>query len=136
MLKLDEEFGNITDLSNLNDVQNINKRIHTIMTTNIITGDNNILNNGDYNHISLNIQKGDFSTVRQALSEHEVAEVDISDLEKVINEKPDVKKKAFGEGVNKWIRKMLDKTIDGTWKVGIGAAGKLLSDAISAYYGF
>ena len=37
--------------------------------------------------------------------------------------------------VNNWIKKMMNKSLDGSWQIGIGTAGTLLADAIKGYYG-
>jgi len=34
------------------------------------------------------------------------------------------------------MKKMIGKAIDGSWKVGIEVAAKILGEAISRYYGF
>lgn len=136
MLKLDEEFGHVTDLTDLNDKNKMNKVINTIMNNNIITGNGNVLNNGNNNEINYVVEKYDFDSLEKKLQENEVSAEDISELKAVIVEKPNAEKKEFAQGVNKWLKKMLDKSLDGTWKVGIGTASKLLSDLIASYYGF
>lgn len=135
MLKLDEEFGNVTDLDNLNDRNKINNKIQTIMNHTNIIGNGNVLTSGSQNVITNQVGKGDFQTLERQLIEKQVSAEDIKDLANVIGEKPDNENKEFGAGVNKWLRKMLDKSLDGTWKVGIGVATKFLTDIISSYYG-
>ena len=136
MLKLDEEFNHVTDLTDLNDRNKMNKIINTIMNTNIITGDGNVLNNGNNNTTNITVEKNDFNSLEKKLLDNQVLPEDITELRAVIDEEPNLEKKEFGKGVNKWLKKMLDKSLDGTWKVGIGAASKLLSDLIGSYYGF
>lgn len=57
-------------------------------------------------------------------------------IEIIDTEEPNAENKTFGEKVNGWIVKMVNKALDGSWNVGIGAAGSLLAEAIWKYYGF
>lgn len=83
------------------------------------------------------ILPNDFSSVYKLLKENGVFEDDIQELKSIVeNEKPNEDKKTFGEKTNAWISKMISKSLDGSWAIGIGAAGKLLADAIKAYYGW
>jgi hypothetical protein len=64
-------------------------------------------------------------------------EDDINELQTVIdNDNPVMEKKKMGSKVGDWTKKMLGKAVDGSWKVSLGIAGKLLADAIQAYYGW
>jgi hypothetical protein len=43
--------------------------------------------------------------------------------------------KGFGPKVSAWIAKMMQKAANGSWQIGLGAAGNLLAGAIAKYYG-
>ncbi|QNR85074.1 hypothetical protein H9N25_00760 [Pedobacter riviphilus] len=133
MLEIEKEFGIESDIA---DLKNNNLKINYIMNNTITNnGDGNVVNTGSNSQITANINiiKGDKEALTKSLKENGVATEDISDLLMVIDtEKPNGN--SFGEKVNNWMKKMLAKSIDGTWQVGIGAAGSLLAELIKAYY--
>lgn len=138
MLKIDDEFGNITEIEEL---KTKSKEISTIMSQTIIntSGDGNVVNTGDKAKIeaTINITKGNKDELVKHLKDIGISEEDTSELIQVIDsEEPDKEKKTFGKRVNEWTTKMLSKALDGSWNVGIGAAGSLLAEAIGKYYGF
>ncbi|WP_018616604.1 hypothetical protein [Segetibacter koreensis] len=136
MLKFEEEFGHISEIKEL---QNENKTITSIMNHTIInTGDANVVNTGDKATVkaAINIIKGSQEDLKRVLKNCGVKEVDINELLEVIDtEIPNPEKGTFGYMVNLWIGKMINKALDGSWEVAIGAAGSLLADAIQSYYG-
>jgi hypothetical protein len=138
MLKIDNEFGNLTEISELKEKSN---EISTIMSHTIIntSGDGNIINTGNKAKIDakINITKGDKDKLVKYLQENKVSEEDTIELAEIIDEeKPDFENKIFGEKVNKWTKKMLGKAVDGGWNISLGAAGSILAEAIGKYYGF
>ena len=61
---------------------------------------------------------------------------DINGLRSIIDtDAPDAANKRFGPQVNQWLKKMLEKAIDGSWQIGIGTAGGVLAELINSYYG-
>ena len=46
-----------------------------------------------------------------------------------------IDKDKFGPRVSAWIGKMIGKAAEGSWQIGLGAAGNLLAQAIAKYYG-
>lgn len=138
MLKIDDEFGNITEIEEL---KTKSKEISTIMSQTIIntSGDGNVVNTGDKAKIeaTININKGNKEELEKHLKEIGISEADTAELIEIIDEEePNKEKKTFGKRVNEWTTKMLGKALDGSWNVGIGAAGSLLAEAIGKYYGF
>lgn len=135
MLKIDSEFGNISEIEELKTKKN---EISTIMSQTIInnSGDGNILNTGDAAKIdaTITITKGNKDELSSHLRETGAEEVDIEELMRVIDQE-EPKTDTFSPQVNSWIQKMIGKALEGTWKVGIGAAGGLLASAIKMYYG-
>jgi DNA uptake protein ComE-like DNA-binding protein len=137
MLKIDGEFGSLTEIEELKTKQ---KEISTIMNQTIInnTGDGNVVNTGENAEIkaTININKGDVSELIKQLKNIGIDEVDAVQLVEIIDtEEPNYEKKTFGVKVNEWTQKMLGKALDGTWDIGIGAAGSLLAEALKMYYG-
>lgn len=138
MLVIDEDYGD-TDLNELiNQKQKINDLIVQNMSNNIISGDGNILNSGDKNRViaEIKITKGSIDDLRDELKRNGIKNEDISEIIEIIDEeKPDLKNKKPGKKVSGWMTKMLGKAIDGSWEIGVGAAGQLLADIIARYYG-
>ncbi len=137
MLKIDSEFGNITEIEELKTKK---KEIATIMNQTIInnTGDGNVVNTGDKATITstITISKGNKEELSKHLQDIGLTTDDTNELIQVIDtEEPDFEKKTFGKAVNSWTQKMLGKALDGSWNIGIGAAGNLIAEAIKTYYG-
>ncbi|UUF15077.1 MULTISPECIES: hypothetical protein [Flavobacterium] len=137
MLKIDSEFGNITEIEEL---KNKKGAITTIMNQTIINnnGDGNVLNTGDKAKISanINIVKGSKDELSRSLHEGGVKEEDIAELIEIIDdEEPNFVNNTFGGKVNTWTQKMLGKSLDGSWNIGLAVAGNLITEAVKAYYG-
>lgn len=141
-LQLEQTFGveiDIIALSKKDD--SVNKTINTIMSQIVIntTGHGNIINTGNENEIVNHsvVNTGDFESLRAFLNDNKVAEQDINELQAVIdNDSPIVEEKKMGSKVGDWTKKMLGKAVDGSWKVSLAIAGKLLADALQTYYGW
>lgn len=137
MLKIDSEFGDITEIEELKTKK---EAIATIMNQTIInnTGDGNVLNTGEKVNISANIKivKGNKNELSRYLKEAGIKEEDVAELIEIIDdEEPNFINKTFGQKVNTWTQKMIGKALDGSWNIGIGAAGNLIAEAVKAYYG-
>jgi len=137
MLQLDKEFGNLTEIE---DLRMKREEISTIMNHTIInaSGDGNIVNTGDNSEIKakINITKGNKEELKKQLKKNGISSSDSQDLIEIIDlEKPNSTSKTFGKKVNEWTQKMIGKALDGTWSIGVGAAGNLLTEAIKMYYG-
>lgn len=136
MLQIEKEFGSITDIESL---KSKNQQItHIVNNTINNTGDGNMVNTGNSSTVNatITINKGDLVTLENKLRELGLQTSDINDLRNVINtETPDAASKRFGPQVNQWLRKMLDKAMDGSWQIGIGTAGGVLAEIINSYYG-
>ncbi|MCY4779267.1 hypothetical protein ORI89_06375 [Sphingobacterium sp. UT-1RO-CII-1] len=135
MLQLEQEFGIEADLS---DLAKNNQIINQIMNTTINnSGDGAIINNGDNNKVdaTIKIHKNDKESLREKLLSENIQSEDVSELLEVLDIIKPVSKNNYGPKVNIWIQKMLGKALDGSWKIGIGAAGTLLADCINSYYG-
>ncbi|WP_158797523.1 hypothetical protein [Pedobacter sp. L105] len=134
MLELENKFGHVTEIQDLKAKQSV---INNIMNSTINNnGDGNIINSGDNTKISatISITKGNKDLLEKTLQENGVVKEDVTELMSVIDtEEPT--ENGFGVKVNSWFQKMLAKSLDSTWKIGIGAAGTLLAEALKAYYG-
>lgn len=135
MLQLEQEFGIEADILKLASNNNI---INNIMNTTIHnSGEGAIINNGDNNKIEANIQinKGNKKALEEELLSEKVTSADIEELLKIIDDSAPISSENFGLPVNNWVQKMIGKALDGSWQVGIGAAGNILATALQNYYG-
>lgn len=134
MLEIEKEFGLETEIE---DLKRNSSKVNYIMATTINNnGDGNLVNTGDHTKItaSINISMGSKNQLEQILRDNSVEQADISELLAVIDTEVPTPS-GYGTKVNLWLQKMLAKSLDGSWQVGIGAAGTLLADAIKKYHG-
>jgi hypothetical protein len=134
MLKIDEEFGNLTEIE---DLKKEKGKINNIMNQTIITGNGNLVNTGDNSNIKneVTVKLADKESLKTKLQEEGVQEEDISELIQIIDQDIPKDSKLYGSKVNVWVQKMISKALDGSWQVGIGAAGTILAEALQSYYG-
>lgn len=150
---VEDIYGDTRDMAvNLLDISNIASRLKDFIGKTKITmeknqnlggishttfGDNATIIVGDQNVVKhIQVKQGDFNDLKNLLIRNNVSEQDIDELKEIVEtEKPDTGNKTLGSKANGWIAKMVGKCLDGTWAIGIGAAGKLLADGIKAYYG-
>lgn len=86
--------------------------------------------------LHMTVKKGDLSSLKRYLVSNGVEEHEVLELETAIKTDPTPKgSKNLGEQVSVWVGKMIQKAANGGWQIGIGAAGGVLSEAISAFYG-
>ncbi|WP_184542234.1 hypothetical protein [Mucilaginibacter sp. FT3.2] len=136
MLAIESEFGTETEIKILKER---NPTITTIMKTTINNhGDANIINTG--NDVSIKsevtLYKGDQHHLAETLKKNHVESDDIQELIDVVDTYPALHANQYSAPVSKWIQKMMNKAIDGSWQVGIGAAGGILADALATHYGW
>ena len=112
-------------------------RVTQIFNTTIYGGAASIVGSATESLITINISQNDLNSLEKALLSNAVAEEDIKALRVAIKSDGQIEKeRGFGPRVSSWIAGMMKKAADGSWGVGIGAAGNLLAQAISKYYGF
>ncbi|WP_434627089.1 hypothetical protein [Chromobacterium sp. CV08] len=108
---------------------------------NTVFGDNTTILIGDGNSQKVinKIHQNDMGSLVQGLREQGISEQDLQEMEMAIDQdrgSEAVMRKEMGPKVKKWIAGMVAKAADGAWNVSIAVAGGLLSQSISAYYGF
>jgi len=109
----------------------------------------NILNNANFRDgtviniggtirdVKITIKKGDFESVRKELAKTGLDDESINELQTIIDDdNVDVEKKQFGSKVKAWMGKAFMKAVEGSWKIGQSAAGKVLADVVMDYYGW
>lgn len=154
---VEDIYGDTRDMAvNLLDISNIASRLQDFIGKTKITMDNKTNNSGfsgnvigdnfsgntiiigDHNQVkTIQIQNGNFDSLKDLLERNNVSSEDIEELREIVTtEEPNIETKTLGTKTNGWIAKMVNKCLDGSWAIGIGAAGKLLADGIKAYYGW
>src|SRR5690554_36605 len=126
MLEVENQFGTETEIE---DLKSKKAAITNIMNTTINnTGDGVVIASGDNNKVTanINVSKGSKTELENYLSENAIEDSDIQDLLTIIDEEPATAIDKYSTKVNTWIIMMLNKAVNGTWEVGIGAAGALL----------
>ena len=84
---------------------------------------------------TLNVQQGDFRTLAAVLKDTGIADLDLKDLEGALHSDPAPTGRSFGKRVSSWVGKMIQKSAEGTWKIGTTVAANLLTTALKSYYG-
>lgn len=140
ILKLEQQYPEIDEKIEKNSIDRneLNKSITHIMTQINIhsSGEGNIVTSGNHNTITatININKGDISAFKEELLKHKVNLDDVNEISDiVVIENPE--KSQFGPKVKDWLSKMVNKSIDGSWEIGLATAGGLLVELLKKYYG-
>lgn len=107
-------------------------KITQIFHTTIYGGSANFVATANDSSTAFNIGLNDFESVRRVLENNGVSEEDIEELQSALaeDESPETPG-SFGPKVSSWIASMMQKAAEGTWNIGIAAAGNLLSDVFS-----
>ncbi|MFQ5903670.1 MAG: hypothetical protein ACE5JO_08265 [Candidatus Binatia bacterium] len=95
-----------------------------------------VTNTGAGAQITLSIARGDgnamISELVKAGIPHEEAE---EFVEILASEEPQSRERPFGERARKWLTRNIAKAADGTWKISVGIATRVLEEAALRYYG-
>jgi hypothetical protein len=110
-------------------------RVTQIFNTTVYGGAANVVGTATESQITFTVTTNDLPSLEKYLRENDVPDDDITSLKEALREDPPIKGDRFGPKVSAWVSKMVGKACDGGWGISIGAAGKLLADAISRYYG-
>jgi hypothetical protein len=132
-----KEAPNAGDLGNSPSTKLESARVNQIFNTIVYGGSSNIVGTSNAFTISFNIEIKDFSSLERVLRSKGVPQEDIAELRSAVDSEPSpTAQDKFGPRVSAWIAKMVGKAAEGSWNISLGAAGNLLAQAISKYYGF
>ena len=108
-----------------------------IFHTTVHGGAASIVGSAHDSTITFNVVANDFESLKKVLRENAVDDADIQVLKEAIDsdDTPESGTK-FGPKVSTWIGDMMYKAASGTWEIGVGVAGTVLTQAITQYYGF
>lgn len=104
-----------------------------------VFGDNVNINigSGSQSQLSNTVHKNDFAGLAKVLGEHGVGQGDIAELRQAVDEDGNRDaEKSYGPKVRQWMGGMIAKAGSTAWNIGMQAAGGVLANAISGYYGF
>lgn len=90
---------------------------------------------GTANNSVVNVTTNDWAALAQFLVSNGVAQPDVEELHAAVIAEPKAEAGKWGPRVSTWFGKMVGKAADGSWQVGLGAAGNLLAQALTAFYG-
>jgi len=112
------------------------ERVSQIFYTTVYGGAANLVGTANDSTITFNIGTKDFQSLQQVLEQNGVQKADLIELKGAL-ESEVVKNpsEGFGPKVSAWIAKMMQKAANGSWQIGLGAAGNLLARVIAKYYG-
>lgn len=114
---------------NSEKVQQISQQIIYGNVTTAVAG-------GNGSNIILSIGKKDTHSLIDYLVESGMPETDATEIAKIMEtEEPANTEEPFGEKAKNWIASNLKKAAQGTWKMGVTVATKVLSEAALKYYG-
>ena len=112
-------------------------KVTQIFETTVLGGYANVIGTTQESHINIEVRSNDLSSLEKHLQEIKVPKRSIAELKEILNnESHPTTSERVGPRVNHWIAKMVTKAAEGSWKVSIAVASKLLADAISKFYGF
>lgn len=110
--------------------------VNQIFNTTVTGGSANIIGSASGSTVTFNVAANDLSSLMNVLRENQVQESELAELYAALEAEPTVDtKERFGPRVAAWISRMRGKAADGTWAIGLGAAGDLLAQVIAKYYG-
>ncbi len=99
-----------------------------------ILGD--VINSTVSQEVSMSVKTNDLESLIQYFKTQGIDSEDVKELKEAITEDPKPKNKNnFCPKISKWIGKMVQKASTGAWEVGVAASGRILANAICAYYG-
>ncbi len=91
---------------------------------------------GSGSNIAVGITERDNNSFIEHLVEKGIPEADASELATIMEaEEPSSIEEPFGEKARSWLATNLKKAAEGSWKVGVSVATKLLTEAALKYYG-
>ena len=111
-------------------------RVTQIFNTTVYGGAANLVGAATDSTIEFNIAAKDFDSLDSVLRESGVSDRDILELKSALDtDDPPESAERFGPKVSAWIAKMMQKAAEGSWGIGVGAAGSLLAQVIAKFYG-
>ena len=134
VLELQDNLG---DTSESNMKEQGMKLDASALFQNAVIGNNAtfVIGNNNTTKLKHSIQKGNFSSLAQALEGQGVGPSEIADLRQAIErDAQDAPGSEDGPAVRSWMKTMLGKVVDASWNIELGVAAGVLTEALKAYY--
>lgn len=129
LLKIQREFKEDEFAENKTSIDDIFSG--TIINSNVIFSGNN-----NSQSLTTKITNGNLEELKNKLRENSVSEKDIEEVEKIVKEEAIINSPdSYGPKMQNWLKEMLGKAIDGSWKISVNVASKFLTEVIKNYYG-
>lgn len=103
--------------------------IHAGRENVITTGNNNSIN------VSYTQLKGNLEKLKGELLSHHVSASDADEIADIVQHEPLDHTGKLPVRAESWVKKMVQKSLDGIWEIGIHVAGGLLVEILKGYYG-
>lgn len=136
VLNLQDKIGDVPETELKKAASEVNTQG---LFTSAVFGANTTIIVGNQNSTTITntINEGDVGQLETTLREAGVPAPDLTILKRAIADDGNNPKEtnSFGPKVSLWIGNMMQKAASGAWQIGVSAAGSLLSNAISNYYG-
>ena len=112
-----------------------NSEAVTQIANQIVYGDVTSISGGVGAQINVAIGKQDDAAFIRYLAKAGIAEADAKELAAIVaTEEPESADQPFGSKAKEWFTKNIGKALDGTWKVTVDVATKVLTQAVLKYY--
>ena len=113
--------------------EKVNQISHQIIYGNVTT----ISSSGAGSQINVSIGERDNKAFIEYLVKAGIPKTDASELADIVGaEEPGSTEEPFGTKAKAWLVKNIRKAADGTWKIGVSVATRVLTEAALKYYGF
>jgi hypothetical protein len=103
-----------------------------------VYGNHNVLAAGNEvsQSVSQSVARHDQASLTAYFRDHGVAEEDLAELVQAVEADGQPRTEEFGSRVRTWMGTMIAKAFQGSWKVALDTAPKLITEGISSYYGW
>jgi hypothetical protein len=137
-MKLEKEVpgsGDVTISKPLVTRADITEKVAHVVNMTVHGPNTMITSTGSHTAVTVNNVQGDVGTLRGELVKAGIPDDAATEFSEIVSaEKPDADQ-SFGPNARKWIARNIATASDGTWKVGLAVAAKLLEEAALRYYG-
>lgn len=135
ILELQELYPAIVESEDA--ISHIPKEQSSAVFQTYVLGNAIVSNDASSHHVEQNITVNDLSALADFMKSIGLQSNDIKELEEAIEEDGAVAEKGkFGSKVSTWMGNMVAKAAEGTWKVALEVAPKLIIKALFKYYGW
>ncbi len=111
-------------------------RVTQIFHQNIFGNVGNIASGHDiHQNATVSVNEGDLKSLTSYLEAQGIKSDDLQGLKTALNADGKLPQSGLGKSVSRWLGKMVQKSAEGTWEIGVGTAAGILTEALKAFYG-